>query len=813
MALFSAALRKSLADITRRKGRFLLVIAGILIGVFGLTTIDTAEGNLVSSFAFASGYNSQQPDIVLNVDRLDPALIPTLQAIPNVSAVQYQSIYHTLWDTHSAAGQVPLAIQSYPDLAHVPLHPFQLTQGRYPNVGEILLDFDDQQNHGFHIGGTVEVETGQGTTQLRVVGITSTAGFTPQNGGDAIGYMSEAGLQQLAGTDVGIAITPNKRLPIPSLVNTVNVKAQQSGANQLSATKIAMQQMLTVHQVQVFNTFQPGANANLPLIEKTIGGLFWLLRILVILAVVMSGFLILGTVTTLIAEQTTIIGVMKVMGGTHGAILRGYLLTVAIACAPATIIGVALGHAAGYALAGTLAQHVPMPLLPFAPNPEVIALGLAVGFGVPLLAAIIPIWNGLRITVRDALASFGVQAGTGTSRLARVGQRLTWVSQTTWLGMRGTFRKRWRAALTITSLVVAGICFLVVQIAVTSVNDTVTDSTATSSADLTVRFADPAIYSHVSAQLAALPNVKRIEPYASGNATTSWGTLSVDGYEPNTQIYHYQLTGGRWLRAGDTNVILLGDDAARRTGLHIGDTIVVDGTRSLTIIGTIHQTISVLGWIGAAIIPINTLNALSTSSTIGTQEIVIEATDRSLSAVNQLAARVNAIVNPDGAGRSDDPGYFSGNGGTIDTVHEYTTRRQGTWYILYYLLYGVVLVVGVAGALGLANALISSVADRRREIGILRALGARSGQVARVFWVEGVSLGILAWLIGAAVGVLPAYAFVQLIWQAVMPLDFHVDPLAFVVMLVAILGIASLANMAPAWRAAHSRTAEMLRYE
>jgi len=105
------------------------------------------------------------------------------------------------------------------------------------------------------------------------------------------------------------------------------------------------------------------------------------------------------------------------------------------------------------------------------------------------------------------------------------------------------------------------------------------------------------------------------------------------------------------------------------------------------------------------------------------------------------------------------------------------------------------------------------VADRRREIGILRAMGARSGQVARVFLVEGASLGTLAWLIGAVVGLAPSYAFVQLIWQAVMPLDFHVDPVAFAVMLLAILGIASLASMAPAWRAAHVRTAEMLRYE
>jgi putative ABC transport system permease protein len=49
--------------------------------------------------------------------------------------------------------------------------------------------------------------------------------------------------------------------------------------------------------------------------------------------------------------------------------------------------------------------------------------------------------------------------------------------------------------------------------------------------------------------------------------------------------------------------------------------------------------------------------------------------------------------------------------------------------------------------------------------------------------------------------------------QMVMPVDFVIDPAAFVVMLVAIVVIATLATLAPASRAAQIRIAEMLRYE
>jgi ABC-type antimicrobial peptide transport system permease subunit len=632
--------------------------------------------------------------------------------------------------------------------------------------------------------------------------------------------MSDAGLEQLAAELGNPSATGPTGEPVPILQHHIQILFQVAGGEAASAAETTLQQILQAHGVKVLGSgFAPKVDGS---VLAAIDGIFSLLRTLALVAVVLSTLLILNTVTTLITEQTAIIGAMKAIGGTRGTIIRGYLASIGIYSLLATLPALALGLYAGNQLAIALAPQIPLQLGPFAVARWVVALSLAVGLGVPLLAAVVPLWNGTRITVRDALAAFGVSAGQGQSVLARIGRRLTWVSQTTWLGLRGLFRRRWRASLALTTLGLTAACFLVVQTATTSVNDTIGAVRAPLSADMTVNFRDPSTYGRIADQLTALPNVAGVERSGDTNASTKWGTLQVSGYEPDTQLYHYQLTGGRWLQPGDTNDVLLSDAALQKTGRHIGDTITLSNNYgsstqlTLAVVGTIKQSIDVLGWIGAAVLPVNTLYELrgtpAADAATATEQVIVGARVRSINAVNQLAAQVSEVVNPGGAS-SDDPGYYSGNGGTIDTFHEYITRRQGDVYVLYYLLYALALVVGVVGILGLANALVASVLERRREIGLLRAMGASGRRVAQVVWVESLALGALSWCIGVLVGLPLAYAFVQTFAWQVMPVDFYLDALAFVVMLAAVLLIATLASVVPAWRASRLRIADMLRYE
>ena len=124
----SALTRKSLADVTRRKGRTVLVVLGIIIGVTGLTAINVAAGTLGAAFQFSANQTARS-NISVDVKGIDPSLAPTLASIPNVKAVQLWSFYETRWKVAATPGHVNMGIYGAGDLASLPINSFQLISG------------------------------------------------------------------------------------------------------------------------------------------------------------------------------------------------------------------------------------------------------------------------------------------------------------------------------------------------------------------------------------------------------------------------------------------------------------------------------------------------------------------------------------------------------------------------------------------------------------------------------------------------------------------------------------------------------------
>jgi lipoprotein-releasing system permease protein len=126
------------------------------------------------------------------------------------------------------------------------------------------------------------------------------------------------------------------------------------------------------------------------------------------------------------------------------------------------------------------------------------------------------------------------------------------------------------------------------------------------------------------------------------------------------------------------------------------------------------------------------------------------------------------------------------------------------------LIRGVVMIVVV---LGIASVLVVSVVQKRREIGILRAMGATQGQVLRIFLLQGAIVGALGSALGVLLAVLLIWAFTHFVRGSDgLPLfDITLAPgLALRVAAVAtICGV--LAAVAPARRAAKLDPAQAIR--
>src|SRR5262249_49147332 len=86
---------------------------------------------------------------------------------------------------------------------------------------------------------------------------------------------------------------------------------------------------------------------------------------------------------------------------------------------------------------------------------------------------------------------------------------------------------------------------------------------------------------------------------------------------------------------------------------------------------------------------------------------------------------------------------------TRGEVHEDVTAQL---YRLYNLAYAQQFVVGLVALLGVMSAIFISVLQRRRELGLLRAVGASRGQVLRSVAAEALLMGLIGGVLGFVVG-------------------------------------------------------------
>jgi len=114
----------------------------------------------------------------------------------------------------------------------------------------------------------------------------------------------------------------------------------------------------------------------------------------------------------------------------------------------------------------------------------------------------------------------------------------------------------------------------------------------------------------------------------------------------------------------------------------------------------------------------------------------------------------------------------------------------------------------IVGSIGIANIMIVSVTERTREIGVMKAVGARKRDVIQLFLVEAVILGAIGALLGVLVGLGFGYLGVSVIgWPMVVPTDW--------ILLAVFIGVTVgvLSGLYPAWRGAKVDPIEALRHE
>lgn len=244
----------------------------------------------------------------------------------------------------------------------------------------------------------------------------------------------------------------------------------------------------------------------------------------------------------------------------------------------------------------------------------------------------------------------------------------------------------------------------------------------------------------------------------------------------------------------DEPVAVLGADAARALGISRLSSlpVVFVNDKAYSVIGIVSGFQRMPELAASVMIPVTTALAAYGPPTDPRASMLIQTR----LGASQLIARQAAL-----ALRPDDPTLFTvtAPANPTDLKASVTTALNG----LFLLLAGVSLVIGTVG---IANITLVAVLERTGEIGLRRALGARSRHVAAHFLLETAVLGGLGGLVGTALGTMATVA--TAVARQWTPL---IDP--WTVLAAPFIGIATglLAGLYPALRAAAIQPAIALR--
>jgi putative ABC transport system permease protein len=791
---------KVLREVWLFRVRTLLVVVaiGVGVGAFGLMN----AGRTILERDMQNGFVATQPaHAVLSLAPFNDGLVKQVATMSGVASAEGRrslsariAIAKDAW--------VTLDLQAASDWGAVAISrliPEHGTLGHVP-PGAIFLERSTAQQFGFVVGQMARLRMADGQEHtLTIAGLVRDQAILPSNINTttAYGYID---LETLA------------QLNEPRDFNLLYVRLSGNRATwpevETGATSLVRGIENTGHQVYSISIPRPGK----PPLWDTMNGVLFILGTMGVLTLLLSALLIVNMMWAVITRQIPQIGVIKSIGGRPGQIMRLYLEMVLIFGLLALLLAVPLALGGAYGMATGVGKTLNVTITSFGLPPDTLVTLVIAALLVPVLAALVPILTGARITIREAIS--GQSQGTGKSDAHAGASRSALhtlpanVPTLLLLSVRNTFRRAGRVGLTLVALSLAGAMFVAVLGVRQSLQQTGVAMQGESNYDVEVNFAQPYPVDDILSAARRVPDITAAEAWGLGDARRVFGadriggSMVLVGIPAHTSMWLPSVTAGRRLRAGESGALFVNADALEMLqNAVVGQSITLRighqdkpwklvGTSARGVVPLAYVTytdferaVGVKGYAGRLVVRTRS----------GTPEAQRTAQAALLETLNTAKLRVNSS----------------------STTAENRRSQAANLDIIAIMLLSMVALVALVGGLGLASTMSINVLERTREIGVLRSLGAKTPVVRRIVVVEGLLIG----LVSAVIGIPGSVPLGMWLSRQLGPRVLY-HPLAFVfswpgalLWIVIVVVIAVVASLAPAQSAARLTIRETLAYD
>lgn len=718
----------------------------------------------------------------------------------------------------------------------------EIREGRPPAADdEIMISANLARTTGYQVGDTVEVLTTLDPAKrpYTLVGIVGYTSGRDSLAGETIVYFTEPVAQRLLLGETGV-------------FSEISVDVQ-AGADRTAVRDAIAAALGPEYAVR---TGEELAAQSANDIEGLLSFFTRFLLGFAGIAVFVGAFIIINTFSITVAQRTRELALLRAMGAARRQIVNSVLIEALLIGLVASVIGLALGIGVGALLGGAIGNVLSggnLQLAGLAVPPEAVISAFAVGVGITLLAALLPAVRASRIPPVAAMRESGtpdrplttltvsgaavlaagaaalalgltgrignalwlVLAGVllcfvGVALLAPIiarpivaglGRVLSWGAAGA-LGRRNSGRNPRRTGITAAALMVSVAIVTGVSLIFASIRASTVDAIdAGFDADLVVA-ADPisgGLAQIDPASVAAIREIPGVDQVfgqsldlAKVNGTDS-AVAAIDDIDAAATMLRLQTTAGTLhLNSGE---IAIDDVLSTELGVGLGDTVPIQLARApeeaMRVVG-IYQRTPLAG--GILVSDADAQAGFNAPAPITAYVTLTPGTDQ-----EAVLAQVRAAI-------ADSPEV---NVVTTDQYIASSVQIFDIVLVMVQLLLGLAMVIAV---LGVINTLALSMIERTREVGLLRAVGMRRGQIMSMVTVESVVICVFGAVLGILVGIgLGAAAFQAFRDDGLTTLAFPWPLMAAYLVAAVIVGV--VAGFIPALMAARQNVLRAIAYE